>query len=292
MQNNPADYKSPDPLDRGETGIRYIAEDLLVELKGMEQHYPLLTSSKEYCRIKEAIKQIGLSEFNSTSIETLGKIYNNLKICLNQIRGETEKVQALRPTTTSKPIKFGEYLPATFEEFVARISHAKQEKDYYADGVEAAVHSIVLGEIPHGMKAVVPRFRDSVRGEVFLTLESCTDGDVVLEEPSGEKILNLLELSENQLVEQMDDKNTPVILAILSVRREIEEEYLIIPKPGLHKGPKILEEEARLAKTRAPQLFNLIKAVSKLEAENPARMRQNLARRVAMIEITPTEPTN
>lgn len=252
----------------------------------MEEWYPILKADTGYLAIKDGLLS-ATARASTLEFEDVEKLYNKLLTFLGTVNYEDSNVVGLKMAKAKEKPSLAGFLPPTFEEFVERISHSKQETDYYKDAFEAAAHSLILGEIPHGLVAVIPRFRDTVKARVMLELRELTDGDVVMKNLKGDTLFQRLELTEDEIVEEyMDGDDIEVSLAILSVRAELNASYKSKPTkiadaPSTDK--RTTREEVKALKGKDPHAYRLLEAIVFTKPESPEETRRILSSRVARV---------
>lgn len=262
-----------------------IIGDIRTELTTLEQFYPALMANFEYINLKDELLGYESSR-DDVDQKTLEVFYDKLILFLNTAELDNNVVRFGNRQERKRPALDG-FLPETFDEFIRKISLEKQAKDYVEDGVEAAAHALILGELPYGLTAVVPRFRDKVRATVFEDLVAAATGEILARELEEDQLLAILQLSEEDIVEElMDGDDISVGLAVLAVRREIESEYQtgVFQKTTLRDGVKpVSKKEISRLKDKDAGAYHLLRTMALSKPENPKETRLRLAARVARI---------
>ncbi|MCX6734720.1 MAG: hypothetical protein NTZ25_02295 [Candidatus Peregrinibacteria bacterium] len=261
-----------------------VITDIRNEMTSLEQWYPDLMGNLKYLALKDELLLIEADNGN-IDFNFIEKFYKHLVSFLRTAEIDNKVVSFRNHRIKNKPALDG-FLPATFDEFVSKISLEKQAVDYLDDGIEAAAHSLILGELPYGLTAVVPRFRDAVRAVLFDEIDSIVTS-VDLTAVEEDQLLSILELREDQIVEElMDGETMEVAIAVLEVRREVEGSYSSSKKVEVSEGSdgkKVTKEELERLRTEDVGAYRLLRTVAFSKIEDPKSTRLNLAARVARV---------
>jgi hypothetical protein len=194
----------------------YVIQDIQAELNGLEKYYPELMGNSEYVSLREKLNILDAANL-IIGFEEVERVYERIVTFMKTAQIRDNVIEFGKPRAKNKPL-LSEFLPATFADFVDRISQQKQEADYLEDGLEAAAHSLILGEIPHGLTAVIPRFREAVKNR---TMDELTDLGAAKELASLKEgdLHELLQIVDEDLIEShLDDDGFAVGLSKLSRR--------------------------------------------------------------------------
>jgi hypothetical protein len=267
-----------------------VIQDIQVELNGLEKYYPELMGNSEYVSLREKLNVLDAANL-IIGFEDVERVYERIVAFMKTAQLQDNVIEFRKPRAKNKPL-LSEFLPATFADFVERISRQKQEADYLEDGLEAAAHSLILGEIPHGLTAVIPRFREAVKSR---TIEGLTDigapKELVLLEEGD--LHELLQLGDEDLIERhLEDDDFVVGLSRLSGRTDYDD-------VDFSKGLSLMEEEvveAREIGKDSPEVALAILSVRKeirsqykskevnKVPHNPARKNKPREKMVAEVE--------
>lgn len=261
-----------------------VITDIRNEMTSLEQWYPDLMGNLKYLALKDELLLIE-ADHGSTDFNFIEKFYKHLVSFLKTVEIDNKVVSFRNHRIKNKPALDG-FLPATFDEFISKISLEKQAVDYIDDGIEAAAHALILGELPYGLTAVVPRFRDAVRESLFDELDSIVTS-VDLTAVDEDQLFSILELGEDQIVEElMDGETMEVAIAVLEVRREIEGSYASskeVKVSEVSDGKKVTKEELERLKKEDIGAYRLLRTIAFSQIEDPKSTRLNLAARVARV---------
>lgn len=291
--------QAPNPLEQGPEGLKQVADDILKEISSLQKYYPFLSTNGELIMIKEALFQVTFLP-DKASIDGLKALYIQLIECLNAIGSDNENVIGISAAKNKKTISLSNYLPATFEDFIERISMEKQEASYFKDGIIAASRTIVMGELPRGIAAVIPKFREAVRSGVYAEIRRHGDNEMELLKAGQSEagLMSLLSLSEEELVQRYSegsDNDLQLMLLVLEVRDNIDHEYghdVRGKKPGKRR---ISPTEIELARKREPgiaKLWDTVRGKPLHQVLSNQEIRLQTASRVAFICHTSSQNTH
>lgn len=259
-----------------------IIGDLRIELASLDQWYPALFGNEDYLSLMGELIAIE-AERNRLDLGVVEAFYVRLISFLKTAQLDNNVIRFGSRPEKSKPALDG-FLPVTFYDFVTKIGLEKQAMEYVEDGVEAAAHAIILGELPYGLTAVTPRFRNDVKAVVMSEIQGTVAGEA-LEVISEEYLLSVLELDEEEIVEQlMDEEAFAVGLAVLAVRRELDEVLKVSTRTHVEPNANpITREEVERMRETDPLAYNLLRTIIYAKPESPRSTRLKLAARVARV---------
>lgn len=259
-----------------------IIGDLRIELASLDQWYPALFGNEDYLSLMGELIAIE-AERNRLDLGVVESFYVRLISFLKTAQLDNNVIRFGSRPEKSKPALDG-FLPVTFSDFVTKISLEKQAMEYVEDGVEAAAHAIILGELPYGLTAVTPRFRNAVKAVVMSEIQGTVAGEA-LEVISEEYLLSVLELDEEEIVEQLMDEYTFAVgLAILAVRRELDGVLKVSTRTHVEPNANsITREEVEGMRETDPLAYNLLRTIIYSKPESPRSTRLKLAARVARV---------
>lgn len=281
--------QTPNPLEQGPEGLKQVADDILKEISSLQKYYPFLSTNGELMMIKEALFQATFLPDNA-SIDSLKALYAQLIECLNAIGSDNENVIGILSAKNKKIISLANYLPATFEDFIERISMEKQEASYFQDGIIAASRAIVMGELPRGIAAVIPKFREAVKARVYAEIRGHGQSEAGL--------MSLLSLSEEELVQRYSegsDNDLQLMLLVLEVRSNIDHEYGHDVRGKKPRKGRISPTEIELARKREPgiaKLWDTVRGRPFQRVLSNQEIRLQTASRVAFICHTSSQNTH
>lgn len=193
-----------------------VIQDIQVELNGLEQYYPELKGNAEYLSLREKLNVLDAAN-SMIGFEEVEMVYKRIVGFMKTAQLQDNVVEFGKPRAKNKPL-LSEFLPETFEDFVKRIGHQKQEADYLNDGLEAAAHSLILGEIPYGITAVIPRFREDVKDRTMSELLNIGASKKLISLQDAD-LHEVLQIRDEDLIERhLDDDTFMVGLSRLSRR--------------------------------------------------------------------------
>lgn len=149
-----------------QNAVVYIADQLLMDLRAIEDEAPWISCNEKYGVLCGRVVHENLTPSDRDGA-TLKRLYTELKALLDTIGTQDEDRNA------------GDFFPKTYEQYTQEIASLFQRGDIQ-EGCEAAARTIIMGELPGGYNRVLLMYREQVRTEIIAALTE--DGYIIPEE--------------------------------------------------------------------------------------------------------------